>query len=275
MSGTFTLDQVRRIIQQAVAAGVESIYIEGGEPFLYYPLMLATARLAKQQRLDCGIVTNCYWATSEEDARMWLAPFAELGIADLSVSDDAFHSDDLDHSQAKIALKAAEKLGIPSDSICIDKPEAGTTGPQGKGEPVVGGGVVFKGRAVDKLTNGLPRRPFTCFTECTQEELIAPSRVHLDPFGNVFVCQGLSIGNVWQMPLADIMRLYRPEEHPIIGPLIKGGPAELARRYGLPAGESYVSDCHLCYLVRKRLLDEFPQYLCPKQVYGELDDNSG
>ena len=47
-----------------------------------------------------------------------------------------------------------------------------------------------------------------------------------------------------------------------------GGPAELARRYGLPDGDEYVSDCHLCYLVRKNLLDRFPEHLAPKQVYG-------
>jgi len=268
MEGTFTIDQVEKAIVQGIEAGIDSIYIEGGEPFLYYPLMLETLRLAKKLNLKSGIVTNCYWANSERDAELWLKPLMEIGIDDLSVSNDEFHSDDPKNSPAQIAFDVAKKLGMPSGSICIDKPIVLAKDKGRKGEPVIGGDVVFKGRAVEKLIGDLPRRKFDCFTECSQEELANPGRVHLDPFGEVMVCQGLSIGNIWSKPLAKIMAKYEPEKHPIVGPLLKGGPAELAREYGLPEGDSYVSECHLCYLVRKKLIDKFPEYLCPNQVYG-------
>ena len=266
--GTFTIDQVEKAIVQGVEAGIEEIFAEGGEPFLYYPLMLETFRVAKKLNLKTGIVTNCYWATSERDAVLWLEPIIDIGLDFLQVSDDAFHSDDLEHSPAKTAAKAAKKLGLSIDSICIDKPIVLSEDERKKGEPVVGGDVLFKGRAVEKLTEGLPLQKFDCFTECKHENLAEPGRIHLDPFGNVFVCQGLSIGNIWEKPLRQIMADYEPDKHPIIGPLLKGGPAELARVYGLPEGDSYVSHCHLCYLIRKKLIDQFPEYLCPKQVYG-------
>ncbi len=268
MEGTFTIEQVEKAIVQGIEAGIGSICIEGGEPFLFYPLMLETLRVAKKLNLRRSIVTNCYWANSERDAELWLGPLVEIGIDDLSVSNDEFHSDDPESSPATIAYKVAKKLGMPADSICISKPVVVIKGKGRKGEPVIGGDVVFKGRAVDKLTKGLPRRKFDCFTECTQENLEDPGRVHLDPFGEVMVCQGLSIGNIWKKPLAQIMAEYEPRKHPIIGPLLKGGPAELARVYGLPEGDSYVSECHLCYLIRKKLIDQFPEYLCPRQVYG-------
>ncbi len=268
LEGTFTIDQVEKALVQGLEAGIDNIYVEGGEPFLYYPLMVETLRLAKKLNLKRGIVTNCYWATSERDAEIWLAPIVEIGVDDFSVSDDEFHGSDYEDSPARIAVKAAKKLGMPSSSICIEKPLVKSDDSQSKGEPVVGGNVIFKGRAVEKLIGDLPRKKFDCFTECTGEELEKPGRIHLDPFGNVFVCQGLSIGNIWEKPLVDIMSGYEPMKHPIIGPLIKGGPAELAREYGLPEGERYVSDCHLCYLIRKKLTDKFPEYLTPKQVYG-------
>jgi hypothetical protein len=268
MEGTFTIEQVEKAIVQGIEAGINSIYVEGGEPFLYYPLMLETLRLAKKLNLKTGIVTNCYWANSERDAELWLAPLVEIGIDDLSVSNDEFHSDDPKHSPAHMAFEVAKKLGMPAGSICIEKPVVQIKGKGRKGEPVVGGDVVFKGRAVEKLIGDLPRRKFDCFTECSQEELANPGRIHLDPFGEVMVCQGLSIGNIWSTPLAKIMTDYEPEKHPIVGPLLKGGPAELAREYGLPEGDSYVSECHLCYLIRKKLIDKFPEYLCPNQVYG-------
>lgn len=272
MSGTFTLDQIEDAIEQGIAAGIETVYVEGGEPFLYYPLMLETLRIARRRRLKCGVVTNCYWATAARDVELWLAPLVEIGIDDFSVSDDTFHSEDPEQSQAKVVYEVARKLGLPAGRICIEQPMAIAPDGREKGEPIVGGGVVFKGRAVEKLSAGLPRQRFECFTCCTTEDLAEPSRVHLDPFGNVLVCQGLSIGNIWRQPLARIMAEYEPTAHPIIGPLIRGGPAALAREFGLPDGEEYVSDCHLCYLVRKKLLDRFGQHLCPRQVYGEEED---
>ena len=266
--GTFTLAQVTDALDQAVAAGVEGIEIEGGEPFLYYPLMLETLRLAKSRGLTRGIVTNCYWATSLEDARLWLGPMVEVGIDSLAVSDDNFHGSESEESPAKLAIQAARDLGLSASSICIENPVGDSAEDRQRGEAVVGGTAVMKGRAVEKLAGDLPRKSFACFTECTQENLADPGRVHLDPLGNVFVCQGLSIGNIWQVPLKEIMAGYNPAEHPVIGPLLAGGPAELARRYGLPDGEDYVSDCHLCYLVRRNLLADFPELLCPAQVYG-------
>ncbi len=49
---------------------------------------------------------------------------------------------------------------------------------------------------------------------------------------------------------------------------VNGGPAALAREYGFTRRTGCVDACHLCYLVRKALIDRFPQYLAPRQVYG-------
>ena len=39
--GTFTLSQIRKVLDEAVKSDtIEWIYFEGGEPCLYYPLML-------------------------------------------------------------------------------------------------------------------------------------------------------------------------------------------------------------------------------------------
>lgn len=127
---------------------------------------------------------------------------------------------------------------------------------------------MFRGRAVEKLTQGLPLRDWQELTTCPHEELADPGRVHIDSMGNVHLCQGLVMGNMWQTPLAQMTRDYRPDEHPICGPLLKGGPAELVREYSLAHEASYVDECHLCYLARKALSDEFPEHLAPPQVYG-------
>ncbi len=196
--GTMTLPQIRCVLDEAQKIGsVEWIYFEGGEPFLFYPSMLEGVRIASAMGFKVGLVTNAYGAVSEEDAELWFRPLADLGVAYISISDDLFHYGEGD-SPAKIGLAAARKLGIPTAPICIQKPfvEALPGQGQGKGNPVIGGGAMFKGRAVEKLLSGLPRRPCNGLKQCPYEDLKSPSRVHVDAYGHVHLCQGLSMGNL-------------------------------------------------------------------------------
>ena len=269
--GTFTIKQIRAVLEEAKKLGtIEWIYFEGGEPFLYYPIMLEGLRIARDMGFKTGIVTNTYWSTSIEDAKLWIKPISELNISNFTVSDDLFHFEDLAESPASIAAKVAKKLGIPDQSICIEQPtvEETTDKDQEKGAPVIGGGAMFRGRAVETLIEGLPKRSWEELKSCPYEDLEDPGRVHVDSFGNVHICQGLSMGNMWKTPFSELLKNYDPEKHPICGPLLKGGPARLAREYGVEHEDSYVDECHFCYLTRLALIEKFPEYLTPKQVYG-------
>ena len=269
--GTFTLDQLRKVFDETGKIGsVDSVFFEGGEPFLFYPVMLEGIRIAREKGLTTGIVSNAYWATSVEDADLWLKPLCELQISDLSLSDDLFHHDTMEDNPAKMAYTAAKRLGMGVSTICIEEPTVvvGGDAKQEKGAPVIGGGAMFKGRAVEKLTEGLPTRRCEEFTSCPHEELEAPKRVHIDSYGHVHLCQGLSMGNMWETPLSELVRNYNALAHPICGPLVRGGPVLLAKEYDVKHEDAYVDECHFCYLVRLALIDRFPQYLAPRQVYG-------
>ena len=62
---------------------------------------------------------------------------------------------------------------------------------------------------------------------------------------------------------------FDPDADRILGPILLGGPAELARCWSVAEREEgYVSACHMCYLVRKNLVGCAPESLGPKQVYG-------
>ena len=92
--------------------------------------------------------------------------------------------------------------------------------------------------------------------------------MHVDPVGHLHVCQGISIGNLSDLSLRQICADYDPGAHPIVGPLLEGGPAALVRRYDLPHGERYADACHLCYEARLALRERFPATLAPDQMYG-------
>jgi hypothetical protein len=269
--GTFTLEQMKKVFAElSKLETIEWIIFEGGEPFLFYPLMHEGIRMAYRMGFKTAIVTNAYWATSEEDAELWIKPLHDLGLFDMSVSDDEFHYDDREASPAKHALNAAKRLGISCGPIHIGKPTVaeGIDKDQGKGKPVIGGGAMFRGRAVEKLIEGLPRRPWQEFTECPYEDLRNPGRVHLDAYGNIHLCQGLSMGNMWDVPLSKIVKQYHADSHPICRLLVDGGPARLAREYNVPHEAECVDACHLCYIVRRALIDRFPLYLAPRSIYG-------
>jgi hypothetical protein len=263
------MPELHRILDQALEVPtIDWIYFEGGEAFLFYPLLLEGVRAARERGFEVGIVSSGFFGTTEEDAELWLRPIAELGIADLSISDDAFHHGEDVENPAKRTKRVAERLGIPVDTISIDPPSPASTPGQSRGEPVAGGKVMFRGRAVDRLIEQVPRRAWESLTSCPYEELETPSRVHLDPYGHIQICQGISIGNVWDIPLADLLATYRPLEHPICGPLVSGGPAELATSLGFELGSEYVDECHLCFETRRAHLEWFPAELAPVQVYG-------
>lgn len=105
---------------------------------------------------------------------------------------------------------------------------------------------------------GLSRRPWQEFIECPYEDVRDPKRVHRDAYGNIHLCQGLSVGNMWEIPLPKIVREYDADSHPIRRPLVDGGPALLASEYEVPHAADYVDACHMCYLVRRALIDRFP-----------------
>ena len=270
-TGVMTLEQVRNALRQAQELGsISSIYFEGGEPFLYYPILLKAVQEAASMGFQVGLVSNAYWAITPEDAMEWLTPFAGL-LQDLSVSSDLFHYSEPLSRQPRNAIQAAHSLGIPIGTISIAQPEATDAMPAVGQLPLEESGVMYRGRASEKLAPRVPWKSWISFIECPHEDLREPGRVHLDPFGNLHICQGISIGNLFEKQLSDLCTQFEPEAHPISGPLLAGGPTELVRRYDLPHAETYADACHLCYTARLNLRSRFPAFLLPDQMYGVVD----
>lgn len=270
-NGTMTLQKVREILWQAKTLGtVEWIYFEGGEPFLYYATLVRGVREATGIGFRVGIVTNGYWATSPEDALEWLKPLTG-SVQDLAISSDLYHWSEKLSEQARDACAAAEKLGIPIGVISIAQPEAINAASAVGKLPAGESAVMYRGRAAERLIARAAKHPWTEFKECPYEDLREPGRVHVDPFGNLHICQGISLGNVFEKSLSEICEAYDPDSHPIISPLLEGGPAELVRHYELPQEERYADACHLCYEARQALRSRFPEILGPDQIYGVFE----
>jgi len=268
-SGVMTLQDIRKILTQAQALGtVKSIYFEGGEPFLYYAVLVQAVREAARMGFDVGLVSNAYWATSLEDAIEWLKPLSRL-IQDLTVSSDLFHYDVAISQQSRNAAAAAQLLGIPLGTISIAQPESlehtDAIGQIPTGDEAT---LMYRGRAAVNLAYKASPQPWDTLVKCPYENLRDPGRLHVDPLGYLHICQGIAIGNLFEEPLEQIIARYDPKKHPICGVLLSGGPVELVRRYDLAHRLEYADACHLCYEGRIALRNRFPDILTPDQMYG-------
>ena len=185
--GTMTLSQIREILEEAARIGtVETVSFQGGEPFLFYPLMVEGIEIASAMGYEVWTVTNGYWAASIDHAVALLRPLHELGV-NLGVSDDSFHFGKRPVNPAETAVAAAKQLGMHLTVSSIEQPGVGMKG----GRTGVSLGAegdrsrwtaVLRGRAVEKLAEGLPRRPWQEFTECPcpYVGLDSPTTVYVD-----------------------------------------------------------------------------------------------
>ncbi len=271
--GVFTLKQIENILAEAKKLGtVNFVSIEGGEPFLYYPIMVKTLQEAVNLGFHVEILSNCYWATCPEDAVEWLFPLAEAKNVNLSLSSDLYHGENWEIEQVRNALKAAKALNIKADVISVKHPSIEPPPSSGmEGAKVDFWTLMYRGRACSQLVEKADKKNWREFTKCPYENFTKQERVHIDPFGYVHVCQGISMGNAWQKPLSKIIEEYAPYENPILEPLIRGGPAALVERFSLPHDEVYADACHLCYAARCLLRSKYPEILVPNQMYGELE----
>lgn len=267
-SGTLTLANLREILEQAECVpSIRWIFFEGGEPFLYYPILVKGARLASRRGFQVGIVSNAYWANSVQDAVTWLKPLQGF-INELSVSSDLFHYAETTSQQVRYAQIAAEYLRIPVDIISVAQPETINSAQRVGQLPAGESSIMYRGRAAENLADRADKRPWQEFTECPYEDLREPGRIHLDPLGNLHICQGISIGNLYQKPLKEVCSGYDPDRHPITSRMLGGGPVRLVEHFKLPHEDEYADACHLCYHARKELRGRFPDILGPDQMYG-------
>jgi len=269
------LEQVRNVLKEAKKLEtVDYISIEGGEPFLYYPIMVKAVEEAVDLGFHVEILSNCYWATCYEDAVEWLIPIAEAKNVELTLSSDLYHGDSWVIREVENAVRAAKTLGIKTGILAVKCPHADVPCPsQIEGVKVDLWELMYRGRAFSKLTERASKKPWREFTKCPYEDFTKQERVHIDPFGYVHVCQGISIGNAWQKPFSKIIEEFNSYENPILEPLIRGGPVALVEKFNLPHDEFYADACHLCYAARLLLRNRYPEILTPNQMYGEFNNN--
>ena len=273
-------------------APVTEAHFTGGEPFLYFDRLLGMVGAAKRlgaQRITCS--TNCSWATDPDVTRDRITRLVDAGLTWFLISADAFHQECVPLENALRAADVRRDL-IPADAgpqdlsvVCfVDKDyphpfndrtlaiarrieAAGHASslhpsmPYGRGcqliPPDACRMTVPERRCWQWMTWGFihPKGPWTVF---------------IGPDENVNVCYGVSLGNLRDASLPELLRRFDEDPNPIVKALLTDGPAGLARRaagYGWHDDRPFINECHLCYRVRTFLRRFEPRYLQPDVCY--------
>lgn len=290
VNGVMSFDDARQYLHRVARQSLELVCISGGEPCLYFDLVVNIVREAQAMGVpSIWVFTNAYWAVNRTSANRKLTRLKEAGLTRLCLSADGFHQPFVPVGRVRQAMAVARDMGL---EVVLD---VRFLGPPQEHNPsnrvtrqvleelgnlenveIWQGQPWYIGRAADRLLSQLAQKPGIPSGNCPGPwaggTLENPAGVDVDLYGEVTLCPGISIGNAKKHPLSSILAEYNSWQHPIIRELAIGGPAslaEVAQHIGYTPRADYVSECHLCYDVRNFLRSRYSSELAPLICYEE------
>ena len=270
------------------------VHLTGGEPFIFYDLLLEGTRIAADLGITVYAETSAAWCVDEESTQDRLAALRDAGLAAVLISCSPFHAEKIPPVRTLRAVQAALKV-FGARGVIIYRPEflevvqqfdlerptslsryAELLGDEEAGRVLWGGyGIIAGGRAGYKLGHLVTPQAADAFAgENCAGNILYAHHSHMDLAGNFIpaFCGGLTAAD-WRV--ADPLARPYPE---LVELLIERGPYglyELAqRRYDyrpLPGG--YAGKCHLCVDLRWHLVrikgDDYPE-LRPVGFYENI-----
>lgn len=261
-------DKVLNLIDQAAekyfGSGKEwCLSLSGGEIFIHYDELLLFCQEAKKRNGYTTLITNCFWATSQDRARELLVPLKEAGLRVLGVSVGQYHREFIPLERVANAILAARSLSVQPHvrmasttkmrlwQIMAELDRHGIWFVDFMEMPVTPAGrAEFEVPTAELLTSdeGIPAG------RCPAPGLT------INPSGRGMVCcngageYGLDVGSIYESSYSQLEN--EMEQSVLLRFLLTIGPSGLLEF--LPQnersrfeGRKYVSVCHLCFeLVR-------------------------
>lgn len=285
-----TAEAAQRIAKRLRQAGVSSMHIGGGEPFLNFEALCGL--LSAMQREGVGvdyIETNAFWCRDDEEIMRRLRILRSLGVDTIMASVDPFHIEYVPLERPIRLVQALRRAGMDyfiwqdrflerllpldmkkthtreelsallGDSYIEDT--AREYGVKVNGRALAIAGAVYEKQSAEELADGEP---------CSS--LLSGMHCHVDLYEKVIPsgCPGISID------MEDFFSRRLPEEkYPAAYRLYTGGVRallEYAKELGFePDEKGYATKCSLCCAIRAWLNDNHPsQEMAPDGFYREM-----
>lgn len=290
--GLMTASEISRYLRALKEHPLESVWIYGGEPFLYPRVLTETVKIVRRKGIpEIGILTNGYWAKRQETARKRLDQLKQAGLTALTISTDGFHAQCIAPELAITAGQLALDAGIErvTYSVAFLPPRGASNRYNNLSEdiwnrlesrngiPLREETVTTVGRAAEHLLEHYRLKKLGRKKACRPPAYIGgtwknPQGLEIDPHGWVMLCPGLSLGRVGRQPLEALLQRFQQDGDPLWKCVREKGPhglLDMAVRQGYRPRDGYVDTCHLCYDVRKYLLPSFKETISPGDCYRE------
>jgi organic radical activating enzyme len=105
-------EKAKEIIVEMTGAGVGGISFSAGEPFLYFDEIAELVKLCRQNGIYTRIVTNSFWAKTEESADSLVAELKENGLCQLRLSYSRWHQKNVNRQNVLNAARSCQKIGL-------------------------------------------------------------------------------------------------------------------------------------------------------------------
>ena len=287
-----TAAQVSRYLLALEEHPLESVWIYGGEPFLYPKVLTEMVKITRRNEIpEIGVLTNGYWTRRKESALKKLQSLKKAGLTALTVSTDGFHAEGITPELAITAGQMALDAGIEKVNFSVTfLPPRGSSNryndlsediwdrlERTNGVPLREDTVIMIGRAAESLLEHYRLKKLRRRNVCRPPDYIGgswekPQGLEIDPYGWIMICPGMSLGRIGKRSLKDILQWYDEDGNSLWRSLQKKGPhglLEVAVRRGYQPRDEYADACHLCYDVRKYLQPYFKTFLSPEDCYRE------
>lgn len=270
-----SIQQIRRLVDEAAGLGCRLMTFSGGEPFLLGETLHQAIRYAAFRVPTVRVITDCYWADTPNKALEEVARLYQSGLREMDVRFSDWNQEHKYQQWCKWATMAAEQVGITvfADHVMARKEERVSL-VHIKEHPASAArsyARALETGAIQDHRQGVSFLPYDpqAKDEPASDELLFIQKVDRShcpfifntvtahPDGKLTACAGhacrvaddLILGDWFTTPLQDL--LERGERDPILQWIRLSGPVAL-RDYvkkQWPEAEfedSYANLCHLC-----------------------------
>ena len=281
-------DGARVSVEAAVQYGLDfaalgrAVLIAGGEALLHFHHIVRMARALKAAGVPVAFVeSNGSWCTSDAQTLRRLSLLRDAGVQGMYFSVDCFHQEFVPAARVYRGIRLSWELFgrdnvLPSE-LAPEQAEAAERAAHDveSRRQAAASHVHFIGRAALDLAPLVPSVPLgellaqNCATDLDIDQL---HEIQVDPYGFVRPdwCPGVNLGNTHRSRLVDLCRTEHVRRTPLLSEIAARGPVALlplAERFGIAPRPEYASKCHLCFDLRRQLVEHMPLEFGPRQVY--------
>jgi MoaA/NifB/PqqE/SkfB family radical SAM enzyme len=265
---SLTYDDCVGIIESAAKLQtINSVAFVGGEPFLYYPLMLRVASyLYNHYMCPLNVSTNATWSKTKKQTEQLLDPLFERGLRHLMVSLDDYHLESISIKYAANCIRHCQKIGIAT-SVQVLQRKGGSKAEDFKkklsNDDILVDEINWYESPCSALGNArtmIKKEELEWYWEIPEGGCSAGKILNIQPDGRIKPCCGaglmadrLSLGNIKTENVYDVVQ--KSEVDTIVNSLIaEQGPRGLANElYQRDKADQlirhgpFTDACHACF----------------------------